>query len=425
MGYSSANKNYIAVATFGAIMLIILWHLLQNYSERTSTYDLSTDINEIQWQASQIREKMIGIRDMILIASHFNSYEYNDEIETQSNFLIAHVKALLSQPFLTSLTGTKEIRQLENLQTLFETDIINKIIEKAPDYTLMLNSINHIKPEIWRMTILTSTASLVRSRAIEQAKNSTITNFTYAFIITALGSFVLCLFFMSRTRAQYNQQVRQFALLFSHMTFTRINGLNLWVHDILSPTELPDLSMLIKARKRVEYLTQMTQWLSRIAYPKQDTENTPYVPLIKIINEIAAAPDLPKIDIIIMPPSGDVAVPQAQIHLILQELICNAQDALTSTHNPNISIQTAIYNHWFSAKRIEILITDNGCGMNTDEISLALTPFYSSKGETYGHSGLGLTGCLRLIEAMGGKLSIISKPGKGTTVSFTYPIPNH
>jgi signal transduction histidine kinase len=74
--------------------------------------------------------------------------------------------------------------------------------------------------------------------------------------------------------------------------------------------------------------------------------------------------------------------------------------------------------------RTVITIADQGIGMTEEEQERALQPFgqaHSSTTRTYGGTGLGLPITQGLVEAHGGVMKIVSRPGEGTTVSITLP----
>lgn len=76
-----------------------------------------------------------------------------------------------------------------------------------------------------------------------------------------------------------------------------------------------------------------------------------------------------------------------------------------------------------SAKNLlTIEINDDGCGMKGEEINKALDPFYTTKDVR--RVGLGLPLLTEAAEMSGGKLTVLSKVGKGTKVTAVFQL-NH
>jgi two-component system NtrC family sensor kinase len=71
-----------------------------------------------------------------------------------------------------------------------------------------------------------------------------------------------------------------------------------------------------------------------------------------------------------------------------------------------------------------ISITDDGVGMDAATARLAFDPFFSGREDALDvepAAGLGLSVSNGLIESHGGTISIISRPGRGTTVEIRLP----
>jgi CheY-like chemotaxis protein/HPt (histidine-containing phosphotransfer) domain-containing protein len=78
--------------------------------------------------------------------------------------------------------------------------------------------------------------------------------------------------------------------------------------------------------------------------------------------------------------------------------------------------------------RCELLfsIRDTGLGIGQDKIERLFKPFSQAETSTsrqYGGTGLGLAICRRLIELMGGKISVQSTPGSGSNFYFSLVLP--
>ena len=71
--------------------------------------------------------------------------------------------------------------------------------------------------------------------------------------------------------------------------------------------------------------------------------------------------------------------------------------------------------------RVYFEVTDTGAGIPDDKLGLLFTPFSQvDAGYTRTHqgAGLGLSICKRLVELMGGSISVISEAGAGTSMAF-------
>ncbi|MCU7729346.1 PAS domain S-box protein [Actinoplanes sp. KI2] len=71
-------------------------------------------------------------------------------------------------------------------------------------------------------------------------------------------------------------------------------------------------------------------------------------------------------------------------------------------------------------------VTDTGIGIEPDRLAALFEPFVQAEqgsNRTHGGTGLGLTISRRLVELMGGELTVISEPGRGSTFGFTLDLP--
>jgi two-component system sporulation sensor kinase A len=97
---------------------------------------------------------------------------------------------------------------------------------------------------------------------------------------------------------------------------------------------------------------------------------------------------------------------------VFGNLIKNAVDAMPKGGKLTIRSNEANGN-------VKITFTDTGTGIPKDALEKIWTPFFTTKSKGM---GLGLPICKRLVEAHGGKITVESKVGEGTTVTVTIPI---
>lgn len=69
---------------------------------------------------------------------------------------------------------------------------------------------------------------------------------------------------------------------------------------------------------------------------------------------------------------------------------------------------------------VEIAVSDTGCGISKDHLDKIFDPFFTTKPMGKG-TGLGLSICHGIIERLGGRISVDSEVGRGTTFTIQLP----
>jgi two-component system, OmpR family, phosphate regulon sensor histidine kinase PhoR len=84
---------------------------------------------------------------------------------------------------------------------------------------------------------------------------------------------------------------------------------------------------------------------------------------------------------------------------------------------------------WVTARReqgwVQIDVRDDGIGLSRDEQAHLFDKFYRAQQpatQEVGGTGLGLPITRLLVELHGGRISVVSAPGQGSTFSFTLPV---
>ena len=108
-----------------------------------------------------------------------------------------------------------------------------------------------------------------------------------------------------------------------------------------------------------------------------------------------------------------IAADPELLHRALSNLVLNAVHAM-----PNGGTLT-LRTHGYDGK-VTIEVSDTGSGLTPEECQRIFTPYYTSK--EHG-TGLGLAIVQSVISDHGGRISVQSEPGKGTT--FTIELPSN
>jgi len=103
-----------------------------------------------------------------------------------------------------------------------------------------------------------------------------------------------------------------------------------------------------------------------------------------------------------------------RINQVLLNLYLNAIESMEPGGELGVELSAGDKDH-----RIEIRVSDTGCGIPAEHLSRIFDPYFTTKSAG---TGLGLAIAHNIMEAMGGKMNVSSRPGKGTTITLTLPI---
>ncbi|QWV94418.1 transporter substrate-binding domain-containing protein [Geomonas oryzisoli] len=108
-----------------------------------------------------------------------------------------------------------------------------------------------------------------------------------------------------------------------------------------------------------------------------------------------------------------------RIEQVIVNLVLNACQALPN-RDCGVFIGTS-----YDAERGQVLlqVTDQGVGVAQEHLPYLLDPFFTTKRES-GGTGLGLSVSAGIVKEHGGALQFQSTPGRGTTVTLSFPVPD-
>ena len=103
------------------------------------------------------------------------------------------------------------------------------------------------------------------------------------------------------------------------------------------------------------------------------------------------------------------------IKQVLMNLLINASQAMPD--GGRIIVKTALVEN---GKQLAIAISDTGQGISKENIPKIFDPFFTTKGPEKG-TGLGLSVSYGIVQQHGGRISVDSIPGKGSTFTILLP----
>ena len=120
--------------------------------------------------------------------------------------------------------------------------------------------------------------------------------------------------------------------------------------------------------------------------------------------DVDAPADLPRVE-----------VDRSQVERVIGNLVTNAMRATPAGGSIAVTATRR-------GDEVAISVADNGAGIPRDYLSTIFEPFVQVPNASAGGVGLGLTIARRIVEGHGGRLTVQSEPGRGSTFTFTVPV---
>ena len=194
---------------------------------------------------------------------------------------------------------------------------------------------------------------------------------------------------------------------------TSIKGATYYLKKKLGPKmNEKAMEMLELIEKDVEHsneiITDLMEYSKEIRL--ELTETTPKSIVRDALSLVEVPENIQVLDLTQSEPKIKMDV--AKMKRVFANFIKNAVEAMLEGGKLIISTKESDGN-------VEIMFIDTGIGMAKEVMEKICTPFFTTKAEGM---GLGLPICKRVIEAHGGKISVESIVGEGTTFAVTIPV---
>jgi nitrogen fixation/metabolism regulation signal transduction histidine kinase len=121
-----------------------------------------------------------------------------------------------------------------------------------------------------------------------------------------------------------------------------------------------------------------------------------------------------KTEISINPGNLIISADQNQVEQVLINLILNGMEAMKETANPVLTIEGKNGREYN-----QVIISDNGKGIDESSLSKIFIPFFSTKDDG---TGIGLSLCRQIMQKHQGKLTVESTLNQGSRFTLWFPV---
>jgi len=195
----------------------------------------------------------------------------------------------------------------------------------------------------------------------------------------------------------------------------------------LAMTELPEKSPVQKELERILSAANRAKDLVRqiLIFSRRGDQELKPIKVQKVIEDAiklirASFPATIEIRKDIEPDCGTVMADATQIHQVIMNLCTNAFHAMRE-RSGTLEIRLKEVADLDAGKCVRLTVRDSGQGMDAATMERIFDPFFTTKGVSEG-TGLGLSVVHGIVTRHGGKITVQSAPGKGSTFHIYLPL---
>jgi two-component system NtrC family sensor kinase len=213
----------------------------------------------------------------------------------------------------------------------------------------------------------------------------------------------------------------------AHEINNPLTGIVTFTHMLLRRNDIPeevriDLETIAQETERVRKIVKGLLDFSR--QTELDREPTDVNRLVRQAMTLVENQALIKgVNLTFEPGEGlpMITLDRNQMQSVLLNIVINALDATDPGGSITVTTGIGVSTSKPGQKGIEILCTDTGCGIPSENLNKLFDPFFTTKEVGHG-TGLGLSVSYGIVERHGGTIWVQSKVGKGSTFKVWLPI---
>lgn len=235
---------------------------------------------------------------------------------------------------------------------------------------------------------------------------------------------------MGRQAATHLAMIRASEALADARQFEAFNRLSSYVvHDLKNVAaqlglvtsnarkHLSNPEFVADAMGTVENATnKMNRMLGQLRKGRLDETTTKLVNVRTVLRKVLTARSVeqPVPELLDGPPGIVISADPERLAIIVEHIVQNAQEATPNDGRVTLRLSS-------NERDVSIEVSDTGCGMDAAFVSERLfKPFETTKGNA--GMGIGVYESREFVQMCGGRMSVKSAPGSGTTFSLIFPI---
>lgn len=413
-----ALRRWLDIVPYVALAVAILlgsWSFMQSEHYREETDILLMQSYEVQWRGSQIRERLANIVGLLRLS--MATGEREPQLAQEVGLLQFNMVALRNLQYIDHFLEPQDFSRLDRSIQTIRTRILPNLSASANDQDT-LDLLADIQQDMFQVSGTTGAHSRTLNETAHIAESALRNTAIFVMALAAVIVVGVIIHQQSMMARRKDQQIRSFASLFAHMTRSRVAALALFIKGLRDGQTL-DPEMVAAASRAATELDSINNGLLKIAYSAKPTGSVALQSILDALSQDHA--DRIQFDVPEEARAALVASPQ--FHLILDELVRNAEQAVVAAGKPEspVVLRARLTRRFPLGRRLVLEVIDEGLGMSPAVRAKAAEPFFSMRAGS--HVGLGLTGCAEMVKALGGRFRIESAEGRGTLVRIFYPLP--